>query len=599
MGYEEKIPLSKPLNFGGLDTYSTPLAIDDTSSPLLNNIDLHPLGSISKRKGFSDNDEGNLTYGLGEGLFHLNKPADSASFLYAVRGGKVFRRKYGADWTEMDITSTTVTAGATYQTAVARYLVDLNDSSTPSDLSDDTEVGEAIYIANGVDVPFVDWGGERGFTSDDTELRNMVFGVYGTDDGVTPPVANNDGIRGIPNGVDSGVYGDDDTPYEARDWEADPPEGFIFVGQGTTERLVAWGFDDEPSRIDYSELGVPWNFLKSDIHGSVIDEEFSITDSPLDGGFFHAARSNGDRVVAVRELFGYLVVFKERRTLIYTGGLGSDLNLAHTYPVGCISAGSIIEVGNDLMFWSEDGVHSLSAVQRHGDLAQSKIDRDIRGLTESLTKDTMTKIHGYHDQDNARVVWFVAENAASVNTSAFVFYYDIKPRWTRWTGVMCECVAAINANVNSASKAQIYIMLNDGSLGVMGGAITDAGEAISSFYTTKWFDIGGSELRKRILWMDLFAADSDSDILGISLAWDFAEDWNPVTEKLGSLGENVPGAWDTATWDTATWDTNTATIKRYQVEGTGYLMKLKISDDSVNSFRVDGWKPEIRRKGLR
>jgi len=599
MGYEEKIPISEPLNFGGLDTYSTPIAIGDESSPALNNVDLHPYGSVSKRKGFSNIDVSGLTgTGSSDGLFHLNKPIDSASFLYAVKNGVFYRRKYGADWAAMDITETTVTPGAKYQTAIARYLVDLNTLETPSDLSDDTEVGEAVYIANGVDTPWVDWGGERGFSPPtDTKLRNMVFGVYGTEDGNGVP--NEDGIRGIPNGADSGVYGDENTPYEARDWGDDPPEGFILAGQGTTERLIAWGFDEEPSRVDYSELGVPWNFLKSGINGVETGGLFSIEDSPLDGGFFHAMRSDGDRVVAVRELLGYLIVFKERHTLVYTGDLGSTFGLAHSYPVGCISAKSIIQVGNDLLFWSEDGVHSLSAVQRHGDLAQNKIDKDIRGLTESLTKNTMTEICGYHDADNARVVWFVPENAAPANTSAFVFYYDGKPRWTRWSGTMCECRDAVNANVDGASKSQVYLLINDGRLGVADGSITDDDAPISAHYTTKWLDIGGSELRKRLLWLDVFAADSDSDILEISLAWDFVEEWRSVLDGLGSLGEHVPGAWDSAIWDQAKWDTNTSTIKRYQVEGTGYLMRLKINDDSEKGFRVDGWKPEIRRKGLR
>ena len=363
MGYEERVTEINIFDFGGLDTRSNELSIPDNSSPSMNNSDLFPVGAVRKRAGYmilaSPGGEEEIA-----GLMRLVRPDQSDGFIYAIQGTKVYRIADPGPWAAWDDISTPagidVTADLHWRGEMARYL---------------SESSPCLYAPRVDGAPLILKGDAT--LADDLVL--MQAGVYG------------DG------GAGTGTIGYGTT------WGTDHwPAGMRLIGQGRGERMYAWGFADDPNLIAYSEMRVPSNFLRSKV-----DEPEAVAQPDIDGGEFHCMDGDGDYVTSMVDMFNYVIVFKRHKTVIWFGDPGtSGFVIKHVFPVGCVSDRAWVKLGNDILFWAEDGPHMLSAVQEYGDLAQSNIAHRIIADVTKVAPGKYKNITCYHDHENLRVIWF-------------------------------------------------------------------------------------------------------------------------------------------------------------------------------------------------
>jgi hypothetical protein len=297
----------------------------------------------------------------------------------------------------------------------------------------------------------------------DDHVRRWPLGVY---DATNPR-------RGYPR-----RWADPDETWTTEDFPPGPtdwPSATTYVGTGLGARMFAYGFSRDPSRVDYSELGVPYNFLHSNTQFA--DEAAaSLEASPaIDGGYFYCMAGDGDRVVAVRDLMGYVVVFKTKRTVLYQGELGEYFRVAQEYPVGALSNDSVVKVGNDIYFWSYDGPRKLSTTAAGADLIDVSVSADVIEVSRGLTTGQGGKVIARHERLNQRIIWHFPDESTR-NDACLVYYYpsrlDQDGRWSNWGGKyaeMSQAVAFENPESGSSytfggsnSERLVYIM-NTGS----------------------------------------------------------------------------------------------------------------------------------------
>jgi hypothetical protein len=96
-----------------------------------------------------------------------------------------------------------------------------------------------------------------------------------------------------------------------------------------------------------------------------------------------------------RTFLGDMYVFKRKSLHRIVGNVFNDLNFQGALPfqiqtlsrtLGCGSHRSIQQVGNDLFWMSEKGVHSLQATNQFGDIEQAYLSFPIADLFEKLNK---------------------------------------------------------------------------------------------------------------------------------------------------------------------------------------------------------------------
>lgn len=93
----------------------------------------------------------------------------------------------------------------------------------------------------------------------------------------------------------------------------------------------------------------------------------------------------GDVVTGLRAFRDTLYIFCENSIKKLTGSSSSDFAVnAVTDSIGCIAGDTIQEVGGDLLFLAPDGIRSLAATDRIGDVELGLLSSDIR---ESITAD--------------------------------------------------------------------------------------------------------------------------------------------------------------------------------------------------------------------
>ena len=559
-GYEDRPEQSLLRQFGGLNTSDGELGLPLGESPDLDNVDLHPAGSLQKRGGIVV-----LTTPTGEtkidALIRLNQPEQARGWVYAIADNTIYRTPEPGTWawqTPTHATGYTLTSQKVYGRQQSRY----NDGST--------EHSSVIYLPRANGVPLI----LLGQTAAAGDIITMPAGSYG----------------------DGGV-GTGDVGYPS-DWTTSHfPKYMRLVSLGRGSRMHAWGFANDPSKVYYSELDVPWNFLRSNV-----DVPAASPEPLIDGGYYYARRGDGDEITAIVDMFSYTVVFKRHITLIYTGDPGNvdEWSLQAEFPVGCVSDRAWMKVGNDLFFWSEDGPRSLASVQEYGDLKHSQLAIKVAEEVTGIAPDGYERICCYHDIPNMRVVWFVPLAAAAKNDTAYVYYYT-QQKWARWSGKRCEMMDVLPIKPTSIQNERIVggsydngiVLHESGHADWASGAVSN----VAAEYITDWIRFGEVSDGTRALWLDVFYGAGGTDV-EVYYQTDLTDDWTQITRVIRSYG-NTGTTWGNFTWNNANWNVTGRSHKAWELDQIFRMIRLKFVKTGQGAFEVMGYRLEARRKGAR
>ena len=657
--YEREAAL-EPITFGGLLQNVNDLRTPVDRSPDMLNIDLLRDGSIAKRTGYDELDNQVTGTGALESCLPLMDIANGKNYLFAARNGTMNRYDVGAGtWHEDEVHVLTV--GATYRGAMSYYGSSYEQALYIVNGEDEPLVGRGTQAADyanpaqniqsatggaaGTDV-YVnvtshgmadgDYVKLSGITTSPWTAINGVWRIevkdvnefylldpdndwarYETPGNWTTPLGTEgtadctyDQIARWPKGVYSAAGGtrgypsvwDDPNADGGTGWPGgtvqDWPSGITMVGSGVSVRSLAWGFALDPDRIDYSELGEPVNYLKRDVDAA--DEASAASVPAVDGGYFYCMRGDGDRVVEVVELFDRLVVFKSRRTFVYTGFIGVDLALADIIPVGTSAPRSVVRVGNDIYFWSSDGPRSLAGSDQYGDIKTGQFGRDVLDVIRRVSTDGHGKIVAVHDRENQRIIWYVPLDEVPTNTHALVYYYE-RGQYVIWDGARCEVSDACELLGGILTTPRLYASHTDGKAALHGVGYADGEDTIAAHYTTKWFVEPHMARRKRLNMVDvLIGANGVTGNTKFYIGWDYLEALNELTAIHTAHGNQATGVWGLSKWGVDfIWGDTSSTARRYGIEGSGHLYRFKVEDDSVNNFEIAALIPQVLTGGTR
>ena len=377
------------------------------------------------------------------------------------------------------------------------------------------------------------------------------------------------------------------------------PRALSIFGQGLEMRAYAYGFQDDPSRVDVSMLGEPSNFLKVDVDAA---DEAAATTSPEDGGYFYVTRGDGDIVTGAAQVYGYLVFTKKSKLTLWTGGFGlaeGGLQMVATLPVGNANPKSMGVVGSELFFW--DPVHGpkrLAAVQEYGDLAPGDLGDMIPDEIAAITPQTDDKIRFVHDRADRCVKWFVCSGGSTTCNRALVYYYALN-EWQVWDGAYCECVDAVASEVASEIGWRQYGARHDGSVVYLDQGYEDGpGMAIASEYRTKWFAMPDILYGARPLFIDVIYGELGNGDSEVKIAYDFSNDLEISSELDFARGEHAVG-YDYGLYDDGLYDASSQMLLRHNLEGDGSLFQLIVRSDTTTPWQIVSASIEIAVRGKR
>ena len=228
------------------------------------------------------------------------------------------------------------------------------------------------------------------------------------------------------------------------------------------QRLFAAGDRDNPLRLYYSADRQPnvWFSPASDN----IEDEF---DTLVDAGYLEVPSGRGDQITAVfGDYFGTLIVWTRRGAWRLQGhGLNSYSLEAVSQDVGCETHNAVTQVGNDLWFLSRQGVHSLQATDKFGDLQSAFPSAPIQDLW-SVSPRTDVKISREYMHQGKLIynpqqgLVYVALPLIGDITADNVFVYNVNTK--NWYGPWTMENYAL-ANVEVAAPTTEIAMHGDSS----------------------------------------------------------------------------------------------------------------------------------------
>jgi len=243
-----------------------------------------------------------------------------------------------------------------------------------------------------------------------------------------------------------------------------------------------WLIDDVyPDRLNFSG-----QYMESTAGGSGTSPTSKLGDfSDASSGWVSFKFGSGAEITGLRVFKNALYVFL--RDSIYSVVPATSANTFTislvTNAIGCVSARSIAQVGEDLYFAADDGVYSLGDVANFvGVVRSTAISGKIQQLFVGMTAANKAKLVGEFYRFKYHLFYSVG---GTVNDSCFT--YDTRYKgWLNWTNM-------------SASEAMVYISSDNtqsivfghptsSSVYTMYSGSTDDGATISSYWYSKSFD---------------------------------------------------------------------------------------------------------------
>jgi hypothetical protein len=297
----------------------------------------------------------------------------------------------------------------------------------------------------------------------------------------------------------------------------------------------------------------------------------------------------GFDVVAIRPFRDTLYIFGTNEIKKLQGNSSADFTLEGvTHDLGCLATDSIIEIGGDLLFLSQDGLRPISGTSRIGDVELETISKSIQSLFTDIVFDI--DLEGLSSvvvrKKSQFRIFFAAEESQGV----------IGGIRQQEEGFRFEFGQLLGIEATSASSGYIgqdEFVIHGTSTGKVHrqelGSSFD-GVDIFSVYQTPYLYMDKPELRKIFYKISTYLrAEGDNDIV-LSVVYDYEDIdvLNPTNYNMTTVG--AAAYYNEATYDsTAIYSGNPSPIRTTNIAGSGKSVSLKyVTNGQDASHSIQG-----------
>jgi hypothetical protein len=285
--------------------------------------------------------------------------------------------------------------------------------------------------------------------------------------------------------------------------------------------------------------------------------------------FFDVAVEDNDEIVELRVFRNTLLILCKRSVWVLTGDGATitDYELTKVnVPNGCISPGSVQEVGNNLFYLADDHVYSLFATEREFISAQ----------TVSVPILPILKTISLADKAAATSIFYDNKYYVSFPSGlTLVFDTDLQC-WTKYTNIKATAFIVLDQVLYfSAPDGYIY-KFND-------TLFSDDGSMIPFSMKTKIIDFDYPVQVKKIRRMWLITRQYQGYLSSYDLKATVDQFELIDLNNLGIDSKKGLGAiWDESNWDQTVWDFSQVAQQEVKVRKKGKSIQVQVSNENVD-----------------
>lgn len=302
-----------------------------------------------------------------------------------------------------------------------------------------------------------------------------------------------------------------------------------------------------------------------------------------------------DNIIGIKSFRDDVIVFCANS--IYKVINVSDLtNLAIvpiTQNVGCIAAGSIQEIGGDLVFLSPDGIRTVAGTARIGDVELSSISRQVQPTFAKLAKNINTLIVSsavIRSKNQYRLFYSEADELVSGSKGIIGTLTNNGFEWSETLGIQAH---AIDSSFDTNGKEVYYhgdkngyVYLHD-----QGKSFYNEGVAfnINSRYVTPFYDFGDVGSRKTLHYVKVSISPESTVIPTLHVKYDYNSVEAPQPTPYVMTTIPVPSVYGLSKYGESAYGGIGDPMVRQAVQGSGHTANFSIiSDDQKGSYRING-----------
>lgn len=283
----------------------------------------------------------------------------------------------------------------------------------------------------------------------------------------------------------------------------------------------------------------------------------------------------GGKIVAIVPFTdNALIIYKEKAIYRLTGdtpfgGQGEPfaiLPISGDEQIGCLAARTVIQVNKEHYFLSSRGLRKLSTTDKFGAIEPEQPHYVVTELINGInwTSDVVSNAVAVYIPAEDHIYLTVPYGASTTNDYTLV--YDV----TRGANMRRD---GIRANAYVIKNRRLYHGDYSGNLYLHGNIQTEAGNAIQSYWKSKWITHSGISTLKRYNRLTLLVNHNGQGDFVIK--WSILQEGKGITQQE-TLTAGGGALWDSAIWDITAWDDGGINELTLRHLGKGRAIKLEV-----------------------
>lgn len=297
----------------------------------------------------------------------------------------------------------------------------------------------------------------------------------------------------------------------------------------------------------------------------------------------------GFPIVAIKSFRDVLYIFGTNNIRKLTGNNISDFVIQEvTDDLGCMATDSVIEIGGDLLFLSQDGLRPVSGTDKIGDVNLETVSKDIQSIFTDIIFDVdLEGLNAVVIRQKTQFRYFFA----GADTQGIIGGFRQTPN-----GLQFEYSQMLGISATCASSGYLgqyeYVIHGDsaGKVHRQEQGFNFDGEDIFSLFQTPFFHMQDPEQRKVFYTVATYLRSEGDNEIVMSALYDY-EDVDTLSPSNFTLTTQGAAAYyNEALYDsTAIFDGNPAPVQRTNISGSGKSASFKfVTSDSNASHSIQG-----------
>ena len=297
----------------------------------------------------------------------------------------------------------------------------------------------------------------------------------------------------------------------------------------------------------------------------------------------------GFPIVAIKSFRDVLYIFGTNNIRKLAGDNISNFVLQEvTDDLGCLASDSVIEIGGDLLFLSQDGLRPVSGTDKIGDVNLETVSKDIQSIFTDIVFDIdLEGLNAVVIRQKTQFRYFFA----AADSQGIIGGFRQTPNGLQFEYSQMLGITATASDSGYIGQYEFVIHGDDnGKVHRQEQGNDFDGQDIFSVFQTPFFHMQDPEQRKVFYTVATYLrAEGDNEIV-MSALYDYedVDTLSPTNFTLTTAG--AAAYYNEALYDsTAIFDGNPAPVKRTNISGSGKSASFKfVTNDSNASHSIQG-----------